>query len=895
MLIPAGSLVFTGYGDSGTMRFLTPDGVDLGQPVSTPQPGSGTDGIVTLSTGRIAIIGGGSPNFGTTGVGIFNSDGTVHAEGAAEGGSQASVSAARDGAAQVYGTKHGNGSGRLARIYRYTEAGVATHYDVEPDSWHLGVIGVNAAGTLAYFTGLDTLVPLSYLDTVYAYNLAGSTLIGAFATEGAPYTAETTLLVLSNGDVLVGWGGPSVAGYVKHYNAAGTLLYTYTLSGTNPNPFWLTHGLTSGTFWVGFYDSALSTSSQATIREITLVTGATVHSFNPDDAAFAFDSAFTVLTVALVPPVPIDYEDPCTITQPRIFLTLDTGSEVLKVGVHPLRDTAALGGFAEPRLIDVGPVTKAASDPTTGAWSAQTVTLKWADTDRVNRARSETRTSFRNAPAELYLTSNAQRWAGGPPRILFSGKVYEDTADPNLVLSLTLNDLIGVDYSLFADEKLIPQRFVNASDFPTASAQVLGFGVPIIGGEVKDLGNPPHGGAIECPYVGPVVIGGTTYAACLVCGHAIKNFVTYAGQVSIWINELLIDPAELGVSVWAPAIPTGLVGDTTWAAEFSSDQFTDINPAMAGPTRRYTLILFDPASPYGLAVIGGSTVHCDVQGMETVGDGTGTLITDYFELYLHTLVNFLLQSYQHGAWESIPTFLFSDGVTVLDRVDAASFAAASAVAAGRTAGGYVGGFVIGANGQRSSVRDVTKTFNFCGGCLEGQDAYGRLRVQVLNPSRTAFLDGHRTLRDKVDFLPGFTVQAKPDWQCNSWRSQYAQNYHTGLWDLGFAPVEDAPSIARDGFLAKTVQYPFIRDTATQVALDAYYLALFKDMPHVAAYSRRGLCGLEDDVLAGVPITHYNGYGASGWVHHAVWVLSQTFNPKTMSCAFTALDVEAQVV
>jgi hypothetical protein len=55
-----------------------------------------------------------------------------------------------------------------------------------------------------------------------------------------------------------------------------------------------------------------------------------------------------------------------------------------------------------------------------------------------------------------------------------------------------------------------------------------------------------------------------------------------------------------------------------------------------------------------------------------------------------------------------------------------------------------------------------------------------------------------------------------------------------------------------------------------------------------------LCGLEDDLLMGIPISHFNGYGKDGWRDHAVWVLSKVFDPSTMTCTFTALDIEGMI-
>lgn len=679
---------------------------------------------------------------------------------------------------------------------------------------------------------------------------------------------------------------------------------------------------------------------------------------------------------------PVAYEDPCSIEEPRIFATVTTETETIKIGVQPLRDSAALGGYAEPRLIDVSPVTRVASDVATGAWSAQTAAWKWADTDRANRARSATRTSFRGCAAELYLTSNAQRLAGLPPRVLFAGTVYGDSADENLVLSTTINDLIGSNYSLFSEEKQIPQRVIEKNWFPNAPDAALGQAEPIVGGRRAPL--DPHAlaaatlpeGVSKGVYVGQVRIGGAhgtptggdlatvvaaleasraagtlytdygsrigysdatvlqgyssvpsdydalaqvigygdldaliaetahtggdLFEAVVIGSHAIAEVLDgFNGDPSIWVGDTQVAAADIGTSVWCPQIP----GDTSWASDIGSDLFTDIVGA-DGTTRRYTLVLFDPGSAHGLAVAGGAVVHVDCIGLEDVGDGTGAAITDAFSLYRHLLDNFILQDYQAGAWLASPQFLFSDGVTLLDRVDAESFATASTIAALNVTGGYVGSFTID---SRVSVRDIVANCNLSWGCLLAQDDYQRLTVKVFDTRRANFLTGrytgtaHRTLDGKRDILPGFRIDAKPDWQVNKLTYQYAKNNYTGSYerDAGGGGntvfVEDVTSQERDGVIKKTVEFAYVRDDATADAVAAYYLSLFKDLPRVVTYTRRGLCGLEDDLLDGVPITHWNGYGANGWVDHSVWIIGKTFDPKRMACTFTALDAERVLV
>lgn len=96
--------------------------------------------------------------------------------------------------------------------------------------------------------------------TVARYDLANSALLSALATDAQRLVSDTgyALLVLRNGEVLVGWDGNHLAStIVVHYAADGTVLHTYTLiSGASHDSITLESALNDVTFWVGFYDDA---------------------------------------------------------------------------------------------------------------------------------------------------------------------------------------------------------------------------------------------------------------------------------------------------------------------------------------------------------------------------------------------------------------------------------------------------------------------------------------------------------------------------------------------------------------------------------------------------------------------------------------------------------------
>jgi hypothetical protein len=80
--------------------------------------------------------------------------------------------------------------------------------------------------------------------------------------------------------------------------------------------------------------------------------------------------------------------------------------------------------------------------------------------------------------------------------------------------------------------------------------------------------------------------------------------------------------------------------------EGTGDDYTVGHPIVNG--RQYTCVTFknDPLD---------AAVTADVQGIETVGDGTGTLITNPATQLAHLLVNTVWNTYQSGAWFAYTT------------------------------------------------------------------------------------------------------------------------------------------------------------------------------------------------------------------------------------------------
>lgn len=302
--IPAGSLLFSGFGDA-TAKFLSPDGVDLGDPDSGPlQLDKSCDGIVYLpgADNHVPMVGGGDiftpggPKFPTTGVGIFASDFATWVEGGTGAHGFPQRSMARDDAGHFYGTKDVG-----PYIMQYTADGTQTGVwgPLAFGNTAANVLAVNAAGTRAYYSAAGSIASD---NNIYAWDLSGNADLGVFTTESTFFVSAFCSMTCVGSELIVGWSKTATNGYLKRYNASGVLQATYTLTGTAATPIVLTPGLDDTSIWVNYYNSDLATFSGVTISEIELATGDVLHTFAPEDGTFEFDSPMCVVMVASTPP-----------------------------------------------------------------------------------------------------------------------------------------------------------------------------------------------------------------------------------------------------------------------------------------------------------------------------------------------------------------------------------------------------------------------------------------------------------------------------------------------------------------------------------------------------------------------------------------------------------------
>ena len=389
-------------------------------------------------------------------------------------------------------------------------------------------------------------------------------------------------------------------------------------------------------------------------------------------------------------------------------------------------------------------------------------------------------------------------------------------------------------------------------------------------------GAPTASGVVPVTWVGMRAdLYGFPWYAFLVAGHAVKEIT------DVFQGGQLVHPGNFGVT-WA--VP-GKTGFSTYFANTGNPQYTDING------NRYTLLYV--RGPDGDSGANDATkkITLNVKGIEDVGDGSGTLISDLLLQYKHAVVNWILQDYRSGAWLTPP--LFEDDAS-LAKVDTASFDTAAAVAAQRISGGYVGGFLIGGNGEIISVRDLVARFNVSADVDSGFNRKSQFFVTMANEA-IGVIDTADAVVDVTDVIAGsFDIEDKSGEVFNRIPFQYARDY-TGQREGGWGQVDersDATSISDldETKSSNTVELHMVRVAGTAVDVVTRRLTRSKEPPRIVKW-QTGMAGLSHELGDIVLLTHFEGIGSGGWTNRPVRILRHTTDPDRFTVSIEALDMQ----
>lgn len=204
-------------------------------------------------------------------------------------------------------------------------------------------------------------------------------------------------------------------------------------------------------------------------------------------------------------------------------------------------------GFKAARVESFGIAARTLSEARTGDWQGSAMEIRLSDYDRVLRtALALTPGRFgQDAIVIVRMVSREVRAALGDPLTIFAGPIRRADPTPPLSFTLLLEDVVG--HGMLADDHLIPQRRIDADDFPDVEVVEAAQGrpVPIIYGT-----HSREGGAFAPIYLG---VENATDHVWVVAGH-------YAAVTDVCVEGVSVlgmDPGDWTI----PGLSGALVED----------------------------------------------------------------------------------------------------------------------------------------------------------------------------------------------------------------------------------------------------------------------------------------------------------------------------------------------
>jgi hypothetical protein len=382
-------------------------------------------------------------------------------------------------------------------------------------------------------------------------------------------------------------------------------------------------------------------------------------------------------------------------------------------------------------------------------------------------------------------------------------------------------------------------------------------------------------GLVPTIYVGlRQLADGNSYHEFLVCGHAIK-------AITAWYLDYVREAdstADLGADYLIP----GFAG---WNAVNGTTKYRDYNG------NRYTVVFVKQGTKGEALASGERRLTLNVHGIETVGDGSGTVITDLIEQYQHAFNNWISQTYRAGAWLSALTFTDDPSLPIVDQT---TFAAAKTIGQVRLPGGYVGAFIIGSGGERLSARDVLARFNVSADVDCGFNRKCQFMVNMTD-ERVASLSVGVPVFDSADIIENsFEIVDEIDQMFNHQPFLFGRDYTGRSGDQWCGEDEvvnqSAEDEAREEKIAQVAEFHMVRDSA--LARDVAERRNRRSIlpPRVVKF-RVPLVGTSFELGDVLLITHFSGISSTGWVTRPVRVHRVRVDPNTNSVTIEAYDLK----
>ena len=377
-------------------------------------------------------------------------------------------------------------------------------------------------------------------------------------------------------------------------------------------------------------------------------------------------------------------------------------------------------------------------------------------------------------------------------------------------------------------------------------------------------------GLVPVTHLGTETISGVQWNRFLVAGHACKEIVNWFVDG----EKLPILTAALGEDWLVP----GFAG---WTDEFGSTLFREFGG------RRYCIIYVRNSAAFA-HIDGTALITVNVRGIESVGDGTGTLLTDGLDQYQHFMQQYAFSDYQTGDWATPP--VFEDDAT-LAIVDDTTFTASKLISAGRITGGYVNAWGIGLNNAFVTMREQIARFNLSNDCDSGWNRRMQFMVSMVPDDVPTLLAAAGTHTEAFDIAEdSFDIDDEA-------RELFNGSPYTWAWNPRENKFEredeetDAVSIARTGETKPAQLISLYGVRSNVVASDIAFRRLTRNkFPPRRVRFKLPATGLNDELGDIRLVTHSDGIGSGGWVNNPVRIIRHETFADNFSVEVTALDL-----
>jgi hypothetical protein len=566
------------------------------------------------------------------------------------------------------------------------------------------------------------------------------------------------------------------------------------------------------------------------------------------------------------------------------------------------------GGWKDDRLLGVGEIRRSLSN-TDWNYEVGTFSVDFADEDYAIRDVIEDGPGsfLNNREIEVFMVSpegrNNQDVAMKIAAGFTDSDVSIDDFDQAMSVRFSCKDRVGTALGWGQDgEAGLPRRTLTSDTLPDVLANVYGKTAPYPYGDLtRDIVIPSGIFASGIDYEHP--------CARVLAWPVRRDVVPPSGYAGLWHEFILGGCAIVDVDAWVydPA-PNDLTFQALAGIEISMGDGTEwLVPGSTAPlyrdvvggdsvTRRFAF-MYGQGPKADAVVAGTAKLTVNMKGVETRGDGTGTLITDLFDQNLHKLENLVMvdgEGYTTGAWTS-PRLFGSENIYLVDRIGHADL---QTMRTDELIGGpglpeWTGVGILGAFGERISVSDELRRQQMCADFRYGPNRHWQVTMHAINKNLT--FDECAPLLDIHDIhIRSFKPYPRQSEMFNDlpyrWRRDYSED---GKW-------------LRDNY--RTTNEQSIEDHRLKremSRLEFHYLDHDTIINYLTGVIRRrrsiipwyarvtGSMCLRDqdyDIGRSVRLTHWRGLRPNGWVDRPLWILASTIDPPTRRVTLELLDL-----